>query len=62
MEFASQEVIRTFKFDADGLGPAKSNVEKILNSIEKDTITVYNPDDEGAFQPVCLVESRLRQG
>ena len=59
MEFASQEVIRTFKFDADGLGPAKSNVEKILNSIEKDTITVYNPDDEGAFQPVWNDEGNV---
>jgi hypothetical protein len=52
MEFALQEVTRTFNFDVNGLGPAKSNVVKILDSIEKDTIAVYNPDDEDAFQPV----------
>ena len=52
MEFASQEVTRAFEFDVSGLGPLAAGVLQILDCIEKDTIAVYNPDDEDAFQPV----------
>lgn len=50
IKFRSKTIRREFQLDLGELGPFAPAVMEVLQTVQKDTIGVYRPDDEEAFR------------